>query len=281
MGGTLLQHIKEHKLHCNLGDGDKFFYYTTCGWMMWNWMVSALASGMPLILYDGSPFAPDEKVLFDLIEKENAALLGTSAKYIDATRKSGFIPKDHYKFEHLKTVTSTGSPLSEEGFEFVYSAIKSDIQLASISGGTDIVSCFVLGAPNLPVYSGEIGCRGLAMDVDILDENGQPLSSGKGEMVCKSSFPSMPIYFWNDTDGQRYHNAYFSSIEGVWAHGDFAELTENNGIIIHGRSDTVLNQGAYVLEQQKFTVKLKNFLKSPKLYVLGKNGRMMSVLFYF
>ena len=243
VGGTLLQHLKEHRLHCNLGHGDKFFYYTTCGWMMWNWMVSALASGMPLILYDGSPFAPSERVLFDLLEEENATILGTSAKYIDAIRKSGFIPKEHYKLDTLRIVTSTGSPLSEESFDFVYDSVKSDLQLASISGGTDIVSCFVLGAPNLPVYSGEIGCRGLAMDVDIFDENGQPLKQGKGEMVCKSSFPSMPIYFWNDPDGQRYHNAYFSSVDGVWAHGDFAEFTEHGGIIIHGRSDTVLNPG--------------------------------------
>ena len=243
IGGTLLQHLKEHRLHCDLRKGDRFFYYTTCGWMMWNWSVSSLASGMTLLLYDGSPFAPDEKIIFEYISTQKASLLGVSAKFIDAVRKSGFIPAQHYDFDSLKIITSTGSPLSAEGFDFVYESIKQDVHLASISGGTDIVSCFVLGVPILPVYSGEIQGAGLGMDIDIYDDNGLPLEAGKGELVCKSSFPCMPIGFWNDETGEKYHHAYFDRFENIWAHGDFAEKTPAGGIIIHGRSDAVLNPG--------------------------------------
>lgn len=243
VGGTLLQHLKEHRLHCDLRKGDRFFYYTTCGWMMWNWSVSSLASGMTLLLYDGSPFAPDEKVIFDYIATEKASLLGVSAKFIDAVRKSGFTPAQHYNLDSLKIMTSTGSPLSEEGFDFVYESLKKDVHLASISGGTDIVSCFVLGVPILPVRSGEIQGAGLGMDIDIYDDNGLSLETGKGELVCKSSFPCMPIGFWNDDTGEKYHHAYFDRFDNIWAHGDFAEKTPAGGIIIHGRSDAVLNPG--------------------------------------
>lgn len=242
IGGTLLQHLKEHRLHCNLNKGDNFFYYTTCGWMMWNWSVSALASGMPLLLYDGSPMAPNEDVLFDYISKHKATIFGTSAKFIDSVRKSGFIPKDKYDLSALKIITSTGSPLSNEGFDFVYDSIKKDVHLASISGGTDIISCFVLGVPTLPVYSGEIQGKGLGMDVKIFDETGVETNE-KGELICASSFVSMPIGFWNDKDGQKYHKAYFDSFENIWSQGDFAQETEHGGIVIYGRSDAVLNPG--------------------------------------
>jgi acetoacetyl-CoA synthetase len=248
VGGTLLQHLKEHQLHCNLQKGDRFFYYTTCGWMMWNWSVTALASGMPLLLYDGSPFAPNENILFDYITQEQASIFGTSAKYIDAVRKLGMNPKDNYDFSHLKIITSTGSPLSPEGFDFVYDSIKSDIHLASISGGTDIISCFVLGVPTLPVYAGEIQAFGLGMDMDIFSESGESLIQNnknyeKGELVCKSAFPSMPIGFWNDDDGLKYHKAYFDKFDNIWSHGDFAQMTSHHGVIIHGRSDAILNPG--------------------------------------
>jgi acetoacetyl-CoA synthetase len=242
-GGTLVQHLKEHRLHCGIGEGDRVFYFTTLGWMMWNWLASALASGACLILYDGSPFAPNPNVLFDYAAKEKITFFGTSAKYLDSCRKEGLEPKVTHDLTDLRTIASTGSPLASESFEWVYSAIRSDVHLASISGGTDIVSCFVLGDPTSPVYAGEIQAPGLGMAVDVFDDDGEPLASGKGELVCKKAFPSMPIGFWNDQDGHKYRAAYFERFPGLWHHGDFAEWTPHGGLIIHGRSDATLNPG--------------------------------------
>ncbi|WP_306119185.1 MULTISPECIES: acetoacetate--CoA ligase [unclassified Roseitalea] len=242
-GGTLLQHIKEQRYHCGIGAGDRVFYFTTCGWMMWNWLVSALASRATLLLFDGSPFAPDGNVLFDLADREKMTFFGTSAKYVDAVRKAGLGPIDTHDLASVRVIASTGSPLSPECFGFVYEGIKADVHLASISGGTDIVSCFVLGIPGEPVHSGEIQGPGLGMAVEVWDEAGRPVTGKKGELVCTRPFPSMPIGFWNDPDGAKYRAAYFERFDNVWCHGDFAEITENGGIVIHGRSDATLNPG--------------------------------------
>ena len=242
-GGTLLQHLKEQRFHCGLEKGERFFYFTTCGWMMWNWLVSGLASGATLCLYDGSPFYPDGNVLFDYAAEEQFAFFGTSAKYIDAVRKGGFTPKTTHDLSALRLMTSTGSPLSPEGFSFVYDGIKSDIHLASISGGTDIVSCFVLGNPLKPVWRGEIQGPGLGLAVDVWDDEGRPVRGEKGELVCTKAFPSMPVKFWNDPDGAKYRAAYFERFDNVWCHGDFAEWTDHDGIVIYGRSDATLNPG--------------------------------------
>jgi acetoacetyl-CoA synthetase len=242
-GGTLLQHLKEHQLHCDIRPGDKLFYFTTCGWMMWNWLVTGLASGATLILYDGSPFYPDGNVLFDYAQAEGIGFFGTSAKFIDAVRKAGLEPAKTHDLASLRTIASTGSPLAPENFDFVYASIKSDVHLASVSGGTDIVSCFVLGIPGLPVYKGEIQGPGLGLAVDVWDEDGRPVRGEKGELVCTKPFPSMPLGFWSDPDGAKYHAAYFDRFDNVWCHGDFAEWTEHGGMIIHGRSDATLNPG--------------------------------------
>ncbi|APO66473.1 acetoacetyl-CoA synthetase protein [Rhizobium gallicum] len=242
-GGTLLQHLKEHVLHCGLKRGERLFYFTTCGWMMWNWLVSGLAVGVTLCLFDGSPFAPDGNVLFDYAQAEDFAVFGTSAKYIDAVRKGGLTPRTTHDLSSLRLMTSTGSPLSPEGFTFVYEGIKEDIQLASISGGTDIVSCFVLGNPLQPVWRGEIQGAGLGLAVDVWDDEGKPVRQQKGELVCTKAFPSMPVGFWNDPDGAKYKAAYFERFENIWCHGDFAEWTEHGGLVIHGRSDATLNPG--------------------------------------
>jgi acetoacetyl-CoA synthetase len=242
-GGTLLQHIKEQHLHCGLRPGERLFYFTTCGWMMWNWLVSGLASKATLCLYDGSPFYPNGNILFDFAQAERFSIFGTSAKFIDAVRKAGLRPKTSHDLSSLRMMTSTGSPLSPEGFDFVYDGISDDIHLASISGGTDIVSCFVLGIPVKPVWSGEIQGPGLGMAVDVWNENGQPVRQEKGELVCTRPFPSMPVMFWNDDSGEKYHAAYFDRFDNVWCHGDFAEWTEHGGMIIHGRSDATLNPG--------------------------------------
>ncbi len=243
VGGTLLQHLKEHKLHTDIRPGDRLFYFTTCGWMMWNWLVSGLASEATLVLFDGSPFHPTPDILFDIAAEEGLDVLGTSAKYIDALRKAGREPAKTHDLTKLRAVLSTGSPLVAESFEWVYGNIKSDLQLASISGGTDIVSCFVLGNPAGPVYPGEIQMRGLGMAVEIWDERGAPVRGEKGELVCTKPFPCMPVSFWNDPDGSRYRKSYFDRFPGIWCHGDYAEITEHDGIIIHGRSDAVLNPG--------------------------------------
>jgi acetoacetyl-CoA synthetase len=242
-GGTLIQHLKEHQLHCDVQQGDRVFYFTTCGWMMWNWLVTALASQATLLLYDGSPFHPDGNVLFDFADQTAMTLFGTSAKFIDAVNKAGLAPRETHSLQSVRTMTSTGSPLAPESFDFVYQKIKPDIHLASISGGTDIVSCFVGGVPTAPVWRGEIQARALGMKVEVFDERGQPVRGEKGELVCTMPFPSMPVGFWNDPGGQKYHAAYFETYPGVWRHGDWVELTEHDGVIIYGRSDAVLNPG--------------------------------------
>ncbi|MCD2172815.1 acetoacetate--CoA ligase [Rhizobium sp. C4] len=242
-GGTLIQHLKEQAFHCCLKKGDKLFYFTTCGWMMWNWLASGLAIGATLCLFDGSPFYPDGNVLFDFAQDEKFAVFGTSAKYIDAVRKGGFVPKDTHDLSSLRLLTSTGSPLSPEGFDFVYEGIKSDVHLASISGGTDIVSCFVLGNPVKAVWEGEIQGPGLGMAVDVWNDDGKPVKGEKGELVCTKAFPSMPVMFWNDEGGAKYKAAYFERFDNIWCHGDFAEWTAHGGLVIHGRSDATLNPG--------------------------------------
>ena len=241
-GGTLLQHIKEHRLHSDIKPGDRVFYFTTLGWMMWNWLMSSLASDAALLLYDGSPFVGRGKILFDMADAEGMTHFGTSAKFIDALAKTGLKPRETHSLGTLRAVLSTGSPLSAEGFDYVYQNIKEDVCLSSISGGTDIVSCFVLGNPTGPVWRGEIQAKGLGLAVEVFDENGLP-TNGKGELVCTKPFPAMPLGFWNDPDGSRYHAAYFEKYPNVWRHGDWCEITGHGGMIIYGRSDAVLNPG--------------------------------------
>ncbi|MEX1665516.1 acetoacetate--CoA ligase [Zhongshania arctica] len=242
-GGTLLQHLKEHALHTDIQTDDVLFYYTTCGWMMWNWLVSGLANECTLVLYDGSPLAGNNTLLLDAIDQEGISVFGTSARYIASLEKAGITPRESHSLASLKTILSTGSPLSDESFNYVYRDIKTDVCLSSISGGTDIVSCFVLGNPLLPVYSGEIQCRGLGMAVEIWNDDGKAVYQEKGELVCTAPFPSCPVGFWNDASGEKFHDAYFATFPGIWAHSDYAEITVNNGVIIHGRSDAVLNPG--------------------------------------
>ncbi|HET7201881.1 MAG TPA: acetoacetate--CoA ligase [Steroidobacteraceae bacterium] len=242
-GGTLLQHLKEHQLHCDLRPGDRLFFFTTCGWMMWNWLASALASQATIVLYDGSPLHPDEGALWRLAEDAGVTQFGTSPKYLAALEKSGYRPRDRARLPRLRMLLSTGSPLAHEQFDFVHDAVGPQVQLASISGGTDIVSCFALGNPVLPVYRGELQCRGLGMSVEVFDERGRALQGERGELVCTRPFPSMPVGFWNDPDGGKYRAAYFERFPGVWCHGDYAVLTEHDGIVILGRSDAVLNPG--------------------------------------
>jgi len=242
-GGTLMQHVKEHQLHSDLKRSDRFFYFTTCGWMMWNWLVSGLATGATLVLYDGSPFNPDPSRLFDLIDEEKISIFGTGAKYLSAVEKAEIKPQQTHELDHLRIILSTGSPLASQSFEYVYNDVKQDVFLASIAGGTDLISCFLVGNPNLPVYAGEMQCAALGMDVQIFNDDGEHMNSGKGELVCTRPFPSVPIGFWQDDSGEKFHHAYFDTFENVWAHGDYVELTENQGYVIHGRSDAVLNPG--------------------------------------
>ena len=242
-GGALLKHLCEQQLHCDLKPGDRLFYFTTLGWMMWNWLASGLASGATLLLYDGSPFVGQGRILFDYADAEGITHLGTSAKFIDAIAKAGVEPAKTHRLEQLRTVLSTGSPLAPEGFEFVYRSIKRDVCLSSISGGTDICGCFVLGNPILPVWRGEIQCRALGLKVEVFDENGRSVERQKGELVCTAPFPSLPVGFWNDPHGEKYRAAYFERFPGVWTHGDWCEITAHDGMIIYGRSDAVLNPG--------------------------------------
>jgi acetoacetyl-CoA synthetase len=242
-GGTLLQHLKEHRLHSDVKAGDRLFYFTTLGWMMWNWLVSGLASGATLLLYDGSPFVSRGRILFDLADAEGMTHFGTSAKYIDAIAKLGLKPRETHRLESLRALLSTGSPLMAEGFDYVYANIKADLCLSSISGGTDIVSCFVLGNPAGPVWRGEIQAKGLGLAVEVFDDGGRPLARGKGELVCTKPFPAMPVGFWRDPDGAKYRSAYFERFPGIWRHGDWCEITEHGGMVIYGRSDAVLNPG--------------------------------------
>lgn len=280
-GGTLLQHLKEHQLHGDIKPGDRLFYFTTCGWMMWNWLVSGLASGATLLLYDGSPFAQGGRRLFDFVTREQVTHFGTSAKFIDALSKSDLRPRTEYSFAQLRTVFSTGSPLAPEGFDFVHQHIKPDVNLASISGGTDIISCFVLGNPTLPVWRGEIQCKGLGMAVDVFDEEGQPVRETKGELVCTRPFPSMPLAFWNDDDGTKYRAAYFARFPGVWAHGDYAEITAHDGIIIYGRSDATLNPGGVRIGTAEIYRQVEQLPEVMESLVIGQEwaGDVRVVLF--
>ncbi|MEI6621068.1 MAG: acetoacetate--CoA ligase [Actinomycetes bacterium] len=243
-GGVLLKHLVEHQLHCDIRPGDRVFYFTTCGWMMWNWLATVLASGATAVLYDGSPLHPTRDVMWDVVEQESVTLFGTSAKYLDACAKAGAVPTESHDLAALRTICSTGSPLAREGFEFVYDCVKADVHLASISGGTDLVGCFVIGDPTKPVFAGEIQGPALGMAVDIWDEEGRSLSDHpgeRGELVCTQAFPSMPLGFWNDPDGSKLAGAYYERYDGVWAHGDFASWTPRGGVVIHGRSDATLN----------------------------------------
>ena len=243
IGGTLITHMKEHIIHCDAKPGDRVFYFTTCSWMMWNWLVTALAAEATLILYDGAPTYPDANVLFDLADETGITLFGTSAKFIDALAKSGLDPISTHNLSTVRTITSTGSVLAPEGFDYVYEHVKKDICLSSMSGGTDLLGCFVGGNPTLPVYRGEIQCRVLAMSVEVYDDNGQSIYDKKGEMVCDKPFPSMPIYFWDDADGARYHSAYFERFPNVWCQGDFISRSKREAWVIYGRSDATLNPG--------------------------------------
>jgi acetoacetyl-CoA synthase len=284
-GGTLLQHLKEHRLHGDVQPNDRLFYFTTCGWMMWNWLVSGLASGATLLLYDGSPMLHRGRTLFDFAEAEAATHFGTSAKFIDALAKSGMRPADSHRLDRLRAIFSTGSVLLPAGFDYVYEAIKADVQLSSISGGTDIISCFALGNPIGPVWRGELQCRGLGMAVDVFDDAGRPLREGKGELVCTRTFPSMPVGFWNDPDGEKYRAAYFERFPGVWCHGDFAELTAHSGMVIHGRSDATLNPGGVRIgtaEIYRQVEKLPEVLESLVIgqrWPLGSEGEERLLLF--
>jgi acetoacetyl-CoA synthetase len=242
-GGTLLQHQKEHLLHTDIRRDERIFYFTTCGWMMWNWLASVLATGATIVLFEGSPFHPEPGSLWQMAAQERINVFGTSAKFIAATQKSQFDPISQADLSSVRAILSTGSPLLPEHFDYVYEHVKKDVQLASISGGTDIVSCFALGAPTLPVYRGELQCRGLGMKVEIFNDEGRPVQGERGELVCTAPFPSMPVAFWNDPDGRKYRAAYFERFPGIWHHGDYATLTEHGGLVIHGRSDAVLNPG--------------------------------------
>lgn len=269
-GGTLLQHLKEHVLHTDLRREDVLFYYTTCGWMMWNWLASGLSVGATLALYDGSPFHPHPGVLWDFAQEEGISVFGTSAKYLAALEKVDFVPREAHELSALRTVLSTGSPLAPESFNYVYQQIKSDVQLSSISGGTDIVSCFALGNPIAPVYRGELQTRGLGMKVEIFNEVGQAVQQQKGELVCSAPFPSMPLYFWNDPAGDKYHAAYFSQYPNCWCHGDYAELTVHDGVIIHGRSDTVLNPGGVRIGTAEIYRQVENMPEIVESLVIGQ-----------
>ena len=281
VGGTLLQHQKEHVLHCDIGPDDRLFYFTTCGWMMWNWLVSGLACGATLLLYDGSPFYEDGRILWRIAAEEELTIFGTSAKFIAAQQKAGIRPGEEFDLASIQTIFSTGSTLVPESFDFVYDAIKDDVQLSSVSGGTDIISCFVGGNPMKPVYRGELQSLALAMRVEIFSADGTSVTGENGELVCTNAFPSMPIGFWNDPDDKKYHAAYFENFPGVWAHGDFAELTDNGGMIIHGRSDAVLNPGGVRIgtaEIYRQVEKLDDIMES---IAIGQNwdGDVRVVLF--
>ena len=280
-GGTLLQHLKEHRLHTDVKPGDRTFFFTTCGWMMWNWLVSGLAAETTLLLYDGSPFYPDGNVLFDYADAEKMSQFGTSAKFIDAINKAGLKPRQTHDLSSVRTLCSTGSPLVPEAFDFVYENIKQDICLSSISGGTDIISCFALGNPVLPVYRGELQCRGLGMQVEVWNDAGQPVRGEKGELVCTNPFPSMPIGFWNDPDGEKYHSAYFDRFPNVWCHGDYVELTAQDGIIIYGRSDAVLNPGGVRIGTAEIYRQVEQLHEVVESLVIGQEweGDVRVVLF--
>jgi acetoacetyl-CoA synthetase len=280
-GGTLLKHLCEQKLHSDVRPGDRLFYFTTLGWMMWNWLVSGLASGATLLLYDGSPFHPDGNILWDYAQAEKATHFGTSAKYIDALKKAELAPAKTHDLASVRALLSTGSPLVAESFDYIYEAIKDDLHLASISGGTDICGCFVLGIPTKPVWRGEIQGPALGLAVGVVDEAGKPVASGKGELVCTGPFPSMPVGFWNDPEGKKYHAAYFSRFPGIWHHGDFAEWTEHGGMIIHGRSDATLNPGGVRIGTAEIYRQVEQLAEVQESIVIGQDwdGDVRVILF--
>ena len=280
-GGVLLQHNKELQIHCDVKENDRVFYFTTCGWMMWNWLIGSLAIGSTILLFDGFPLYKKDDLLFEYASEEKATLFGISAKYIDNLINNKINPKKNYDLSNLKTICSTGSPLSKEGFRYVYNSIKEDVHLASISGGTDIISCFVLGNPFQAVYEGEIQNKGLGMDVDIFDDKGFSVKNVKGELVCKKPFPSMPVKFWNDVDDKKYRSSYFEKYNNIWHHGDFAKITDNGGFIIFGRSDTTLNPGGVRLGTAEIYSEVEKFEEIKESIVIGQtwNNDIRIVLF--
>ena len=280
-GGTLIQHLKELQLHCDVQSGNAVFYFTTTGWMMWNWVVSALALGATLVLFDGSPFHPDPGVLWRIAERERLAVFGTSAKYLSALEKSGYRPAEHVRLPRLASVLSTGSPLAPSSFDFAYEHIKKDLQLSSIAGGTDIIGCFISGNPMLPVYRGELQCSALGLAVDVFDDRGRPVRGQKGELVCTAPFPSMPVSFWNDPGDAMYRAAYFERFPGVWCHGDYVEMTPNGGFIIHGRSDAILNPGGVRIGTSEIYRIVEDFEEIAEAIVVGQDwdGDVRVVLF--
>ena len=271
VGGVTLQHAKELRLHSNVGPDDRLFFFTTCGWMMWNWMVSGLLVGAPVVTYEGNPFHPGPERLWQIAADEGLTHFGVSAKYIDAVRNAGFAPGREVDIARLRVLMSTGSPLSAEAFAFIYDAVNPDLQLASISGGTDLISCFVLGTPTQAVYAGEIQTRGLGMAVEVLDDAGQPVTGEQGELCCIKPFPSMPVKFWNDPDGAKYRAAYFEHFDGIWRHGDWATLTERGGLIIHGRSDATLNPGGVRIGTAEIYRQVESFAEIEEALVVGQN----------
>ncbi|HTH18071.1 MAG TPA: acetoacetate--CoA ligase, partial [Magnetospirillum sp.] len=280
-GGTLIQHLKEHVLQSDAKPGDRVFYFTTCGWMMWNWLVSALAVGATVLLYDGNPSAQEGRILWDYADAEAITFFGTSAKWLDAIAKAGVEPAKSHTLAALRTIASTGSVLAPEGFDYVYDKIKKDVQLASISGGTDIISCFMLGNPLGAVYRGEIQARGLGMKVEVFSDEGKPVAGQKGELVCTQAFPSMPVGFWHDPDGEKYRNAYFAKYPGIWCHGDWVELTEHEGIIVYGRSDATLNPGGVRIGTAEIYRQVEQFDEVLESLVIGQDwaGDVRVVLF--
>ena len=258
-GGVLLQHLKEHQLHCDIKENDNIFYFTTCGWMMWNWLVTALSSKASIVMFEGFPMYKRDDLLIKLADEEKITLFGVSAKYIDSLNKSNILNKKKYKLKNLRTICSTGSPLSEEGFYFIYKKIKKNVHLASISGGTDIVSCFLLGNIYEPVIAGEIQNKGLGMDVDIFDDNGKSIKNKKGELVCKNVFPTTPLKFWNDKNNIKFKKSYFNKFNNVWHHGDYGEVKKSGGFVIYGRSDTTLNPGGVRLGTSEIYSEVEKF----------------------
>ncbi len=272
-GGILIHHLKELMLHTDLKREDTIFYFTTCGWMMWNWLTSSLAVGATLVLFDGNPFHPHPGALWEMAQEEKVTVFGTSAGYIAALQNSGVKPGENYDLSKLRAVLSTGSPLSVEGFEFIYNEVKSDLQLASIAGGTDLNGCFALGNPMGPVYAGELQCRGLAMDVRAFDESGHEMINREGELVCCKPFPSMPIYFWDDPDGSKYHSAYFDVFANIWRHGDFVTVTDHGGVVMLGRSDATLNPGGVRIGTAEIYRQLEQMEEVEDSVVIGQNWK--------
>ncbi len=271
VGGVTLQHAKELRLHSNLTADDSLFFFTTCGWMMWNWMVSGLMVNAPVVTYEGNPFHPGPERLWEIAESEGLTHVGVSAKYVDAVRNAGYAPGRALDLSRLRVMMSTGSPLSAEAFSFIYEEVSPDLQLASISGGTDLISCFVLGTPTQPVFAGEIQTRGLGMAVEVLDDDGRPVTGQQGELCCMKPFPSMPVQFWNDPDGAKYKAAYFEHFQGVWRHGDWATLTAHGGLVIHGRSDATLNPGGVRIGTAEIYRQVEAFDDIEEALVVGQS----------